>query len=172
MGAASPGPSRLNPASPRSPQLHNLQRKLSEVEGDFRLREKDLLGSLEEARGNEKKLLDNARNLEIKLDNAQAEASELSLRLSAAEGRVHGLEAELVRVEGLKRDVEFKLGSLHSALRRTMGVSRGGRAPSPAIRGRSSSPKRLFSPPRGNCPGSALPGCKRHWQVEPRLLAA
>nr|XP_025036497.1 rootletin [Pelodiscus sinensis] len=88
----------------------------------------------------------------------RAEAAELSLRLSAAEGRTHGLEAELARVEGLKRDVEFKLGSLHSALRRTMGISRGGRAPSPAIRGRSSSPKRFFSPPKGDNTHSAPEG--------------
>uniref|UniRef100_K7FYX7 Ciliary rootlet coiled-coil, rootletin n=1 Tax=Pelodiscus sinensis TaxID=13735 RepID=K7FYX7_PELSI len=89
----------------------------------------------------------------IRGGGGRAEAAELSLRLSAAEGRTHGLEAELARVEGLKRDVEFKLGSLHSALRRTMGISRGGRAPSPAIRGRSSSPKRFFSPPKGKGPG-------------------
>lgn len=143
---------------PRSPfrlsspcrQFHNLQRKLSDLEGNFRLREKELLGSLEDARGNEKKLADNAHNLGIKLEAARAEVAELNLRLSAAEGRVQGLEVELARVEGLKRDVEFKLSSLHSALRRTMGISRGGRAPSPAIvRGRGTSPKRLFSPTKG-----------------------
>ena len=46
---------------------------------------------------------------------------------------------------GNKRDVEFKLGSLHSALRRTLGISRLGRTMSPmrgAYRSPSPSPQR------------------------------
>lgn len=132
-----------------SSQLGALQRKLSEVESDFILREKDLQGSLEETRGNEKKLLDNSRNLEIKVLASQEEAAQLNLKLSASEGRVHALEAELARLEGLKRETEFKLSSLHSALRRTLGIGRAGRTPSPAVRGRSGSPRRTFSPLKG-----------------------
>uniref|UniRef100_K7FZ16 Ciliary rootlet coiled-coil, rootletin n=1 Tax=Pelodiscus sinensis TaxID=13735 RepID=K7FZ16_PELSI len=92
-----------------------------------------VLGSAHMARlcGAEVALLKAVAVRGIRGGGGRAEAAELSLRLSAAEGRTHGLEAELARVEGLKRDVEFKLGSLHSALRRTMGISRGGRAPSP-----------------------------------------
>lgn len=132
------------------PQLGALQRKLSETESDFGLREKELLGSLEEARGNEKKLQDNTRNLEIKALASAEDVAQLGLKLSASEGRVHGLEAELARLEGVKREMEFKLSSLHSALRRTLGIGRTGRTPSPAIRGRSSSPKRVFSPLKGS----------------------
>lgn len=123
-------------------ELHNLHRKILDLEHESRLREKGLLGSLEEARVKEKKLLDDARNLEIKLEKALAEGAELGLRLSAAEGRAQGLEAELARVQGLKREAEHKLGSLHSALRRTLGVGRRGRADGGAQ-------KRLFSPAKG-----------------------
>lgn len=119
------------------------------MESDFGLREKELQGSLEEARGNEKKLLDNTRNLEIKVAASQEEVAQLSLKLSASEGRVNGLEVELARLEGQKRETEYKLSSLHSALRRTLGIGRAGRTPSPAVRGRSSSPRRVFSPLKG-----------------------
>lgn len=144
MRVHGPGHKHLIP-----PQFSALQRKLSEVESDFSLREKELQGSLEEARGNEKKLLDNTRNMEIKLLSSLEEAAQLGLKLSASEGRVHGLEAELSRLEGLKRELEFKLSSVHSALRRTLGIGRAGRTPSPAVRGRSGSPKRTFSPLKG-----------------------
>lgn len=106
------------------PQLQHLQQRLSEAEGEFHQREKDLSRSLEEARGHEKKLLADARNLQLKMEAARSEAAELSLRLSAAEGRAQGLEAELARGEEQRRAAETRLGSLQSALRRTMGIGR------------------------------------------------
>lgn len=133
-------PSHLR-ASPL-PQLQGAQRKLQEQEGEFRARERGLVGSLEEARSAEKQQLDHARSLELKLEAARAEAAELGLRLSAAEGRGQGLEAELARVEAQRRAAEAQLGGLRSALRRGLGL---GRAPSPAGRLALGSPAR--SPP-------------------------
>lgn len=46
----------------------------------------------------------------------------MKLKLSGAEGRIAGMEAQLTRTENLKHEVEFKLTSLHSALRRTLGI--------------------------------------------------
>lgn len=120
----------LTPTSRRCPpQLQGAQRKLQEQEGEFRARERGLLGSLEEVRGAEKQQLDHSRSLELKLEAARAEAAELGLRLSAAEGRAQGLEAELARVEAQRRAAEAQLGGLRSALRRGLGL---GRSPSPA----------------------------------------
>ena len=48
--------------------------------------------------------------------------ADLKLKLSGAEGRINGLESHLARLENSKHDVEFKLTSLHSALRRTLGI--------------------------------------------------
>lgn len=118
------------PPSPR-PQLQGTQRKLQEQEGEFRIRERGLLSSLEEARTAEKQQLEHARSLELKLEAARAEAAELGLRLSAAEGRAQGLEAELARMEAQRRAAEAQLGALRSALRRGLGLGRG---PSPAAR--------------------------------------
>ena len=46
----------------------------------------------------------------------------MKLKLSGADGRISGLEAQLTRTENQKHEVEFKLSSLHSALRRTLGI--------------------------------------------------
>ena len=46
----------------------------------------------------------------------------MKLKLSGAEGRISGLESQLTRIENMKHEVEFKLTSLHSALRRTLGI--------------------------------------------------
>lgn len=133
------------PASPL-PQLQGAQRKLQEQEGEFRARERGLVGNLEEARSAEKQQLDHTRNLELKLEAARAEAAELGLRLSAAEGRGQGLEAELARVEAQRRAAEAQLGGLRSALRRGLGLGRApSPVPSPATRQALGSPAR--SPP-------------------------
>lgn len=124
------GEALLTPTSrPCLLQVQGAQRKLQEQEGEFRARERGLLGSLEEARSAEKQQLDHARSLELKLEAARVESAELGLRLSAAEGRAQGLEAELARVEAQRRAAEAQLGGLRSALRRGLGL---GRSPSPA----------------------------------------
>lgn len=46
------------------------------------------------------------------------------MKLSAAEGRAQGLEAELARGEERRRDAEMRLSGLSSALRCTVGVGR------------------------------------------------
>lgn len=140
-------------------QLQGCQRKLQEQEAAFRARERGLQGSLEEARGAQKKQLDHARSLELKLEAARAEAAELGLRLSAAEGRAQGLEAELARVEAQRRAAEAQLGGLRSALRRGLGL---GRVPSPAPRPAPGSPA-SDSPVGGECVGRG-----RAW-LRPRL---
>ncbi len=57
---------------------------------------------------------------------------------------MNALEAQLARVEGAKRDIEFKLSSIHSSLRRTMGFRAEGA--SPGGRHRSVSPQRRSRP--------------------------
>lgn len=87
----------------------------------------------------------------MSLESTNAELAELKLKLSAAEGRINALESHLARTEGLKKDIEFKLSSVHSSLRRTIGFNqRGPRIGSP-IRGRSTSPRRSrpSSPTKG-----------------------
>ena len=132
-------------------ELANVQRKMAELVDESRMKEKDYQMALEDSRRAERKLEDSRRNLEINLENSNAEGAELKLRLSGAEGRVNALEAQLARLEGTKQDIEFKLSSIVSSLRRTIGFRQEmPRARSP-IRSRTPSPRRSrpTSPAKG-----------------------
>lgn len=57
--------------------LANLQRKMAELIDEARMKEKDYQLALEDSRRSERKLDDNRRNLEIALENSNAESAEL-----------------------------------------------------------------------------------------------
>jgi hypothetical protein len=76
---------------------------------------------LEESKRIERKAQDERRNVELTLENVNNALSETRIQLSGAEGRISALEAQLARIEGAKKDAEFKLGSIVSSLRRTIG---------------------------------------------------
>lgn len=103
-------------------EIQNLTRKFAEMEEDNRVKEKDFSAALDEAHRAEQKANDKVKNLENLLENASQDNSDLKLKLSGSEGRITGLEAQLARMEGSKNDLEFKLASLHSTLRRTLGI--------------------------------------------------
>lgn len=128
-------------------EIGQLQRRMAEMESDNIMREKDLQLSLEDARVSQRKLDDQRRSLDMMLENANAECDDLKLRLSGAEGRISALETELARTEGAKKDAEFKLSSIASSLRRTIGLPRS----RSAMRSRSPSPRRSrpTSPTKG-----------------------
>lgn len=75
---------------------------------------------------------------------------ELKLALNASEGRVEALENQLARTEGVKRDLEYKLASIHSSLRRSIGFKQEDFVDGRNVRARSASPKRRpQSPTKG-----------------------
>lgn len=137
------------PLSPR--QLSLAQKRLLDAESGWRGSERELNAQLQDARGGEKKLQDEAKNLALRAQTAQDSAAQSGLLLSEAQGRLAATEAELCRAEASKRDLEFRLSSIQSALTRTLGIgaaSRGGRGRSPG--------------------GSASPGTpSRHHSVSP-----
>lgn len=124
---------------------------MAEAQDEARLKEKDYHMALEDSRRSERRTEDQKRNLEIQLENINAEADELKLKLSGSEGRVNALEAQLARLEGIKRDIEFKLNSIVSSLRRTIGFRQEMPRSRSPIRSRSPSPKRSrpTSPSKG-----------------------
>lgn len=139
------------------------QKRLLELESGWRSCERELTAQLQEARGCEKKLQDEAKNLSLRTQASQDSAAQFSLQLSEAQGRLAATEAELVRSEAAKRDLEFRLSSLQSALTRTLGIGTGGRggrgrspggsttSPGSMSRHHSISPLRSsLSPPKGN----------------------
>lgn len=115
-----------------------------------------MASQLQEARGCEKKLQDEARNLSLRAQSACDASAQTQLELSEAQGRLAATEAELSRAEAARRDLEFRLCSLQSALTRTLGIGASGRSSS---RGRS---------PAGSSPSSLTSGMmSRHRSVSP-----
>ncbi|CAF4826729.1 unnamed protein product [Rotaria sp. Silwood1] len=133
-------------------ELANIQRHYVELEDEQRMKERDYKLAVEDSRRLERKAIEERRNIELTLENANQMVSELRIALSGAEGRASALDTQLARVEGAKRDAEYKLGSIVSSLRRTIGYgsrSRSGarlrsRSPSPNIRRRPISPTKGF----------------------------
>lgn len=82
-------------------ELQNLQRRYSELEEELRLKEKDFQMAFDEARATERKIVEKLRATEVSLENCNAELGDMKLKLSAAEGRINGLEAHLAQVEGM-----------------------------------------------------------------------
>lgn len=151
------------------------QKRLVELESGWRSCERELTAQLQEARGCEKKLQDEAKNLALRAQAAHDSAAQSSLQLSEAQGRLAATEAELVRAEAGRRDLEFRLSSVQSALTRTLGIGasgRGGRGRSPG--GSSTSPGTMsrhhsisplrssLSPPKGADDTCTLPLQLRH----------
>lgn len=77
-----------------------LQRKLAELEDDSRLKERDYLEQLAESAAISKKQKEELRGMAAKLEAVDEDLAENKLKLSAAEGRIAGLENEIVKVEG------------------------------------------------------------------------
>ncbi|CAM4772379.1 unnamed protein product [Rotaria magnacalcarata] len=133
-------------------ELANIQRHYVELEDEQRSKERDFKLAVEDARRLERKAIDERRNVELALDGANQMISELRIALSGAEGRAAALDTQLARVEGAKRDAEYKLGSIVSSLRRSIGYgprsSSGSRlrsrSPSPNVRRRPISPTKGF----------------------------
>uniref|UniRef100_A0A3P9BZZ5 Ciliary rootlet coiled-coil, rootletin n=1 Tax=Maylandia zebra TaxID=106582 RepID=A0A3P9BZZ5_9CICH len=130
-----------------------VRKRLLESESGWRSCERELTAQLQEARSCEKKLQDEAKNLSLRAQTAQDSAAHCSLQLSEAQGRLAATESELTRAEATRRDLEFRLSSLQSALTRTLGIGASGRGPrgrSPG--GSSTSPGSAVSPERGDTP--------------------
>lgn len=144
-------------------QLSMTQKRLVESESSWRSGERDLAAQLQEARGCEKKLQDEAKNLVLRAQAAQDSAAQSSLLLSETQGRLAATEAELTRAEAGRKDLEFRLSSIQSALTRTLGIGASGRrgrgrspggsstSPGTGSRHQSISPLRAsLSPPKGH----------------------
>lgn len=151
-------------------ELHKEKKKLAELESNLDMtrqelgrmrshgageeerwhaREQELLLRLEDSRNKEKKLEDQKHNLEICLTDATQQIQELKARLGGSEGRVRALDTQLVQLDSSKRDVEQKLASVVSTLRRIAGIQLDGSVNLPY---RLLSPSRRWSPARSQEP--------------------
>lgn len=69
----------------------------------------------------------------------------MQARLGGAEGRIRGLDSQLMQLEAAKKDVEQKLSSVGSILRRIAGIQMDGSVSLPF---KLTSPSRRWSPVR------------------------
>ncbi|XP_060523589.1 rootletin isoform X2 [Cylas formicarius] len=127
-------------------ELNRTRSHSAHLEEQWHAKEQDLLIHLEDHRVKEKRLEDQKHNLEVCLVDATQQIQEIKAKLGGAEGRVRALETQLAQLEASKRDVEQKLLSVVSTLRRIAGIQLDGSV-SPA--GRILSPSRRWSPARG-----------------------
>lgn len=80
------------------------------------------LAAAAELRRREKGLEKHCRSLELAIDSANVDISDLRIKVSASEGRVRGLEGRVVQLEEAKKLAEFKLYSVVSSVKRTIGL--------------------------------------------------
>lgn len=99
-----------------------LKRRLSELDEELRVKEKEFQMNIDAVRRAEQKAVDKIHNLENMLEHTSQDLGDQKLKFSGAEGRIAGLEAQLTRTEDAKNEAEMKLATLHSTLRRTLGI--------------------------------------------------
>ncbi|CAG9769436.1 unnamed protein product [Ceutorhynchus assimilis] len=128
-------------------ELNRTRCHTGQLEEQWHAREQDLLIHLEDSRAKEKRLEDQKHNLEVCLVDATQQIQELKAKLGGAEGRVRALESHLAQLESSKRDIEQKLFSVVSTLRRIAGIQLDGSVSMPY---RLLSPSRRWSPARGH----------------------
>ncbi|XP_042637213.1 ciliary rootlet coiled-coil protein 2 [Orycteropus afer afer] len=122
-------------------EVLGLQRKLAEVEAGREAQEKQLREQVQESRAAEQALRAEVHSVAQRLRQADSTAEGLRARLHSTGTRMHGLEQELARAEGARRDTEAQLDRLCSTLRRSLGLR--GRSP-------TASPERPGSPTKGS----------------------
>jgi len=107
-------------------ELSTKRRHLAEMEHDQRVKEKNFIVTLDEAEQTEYRLSNERRRLVQSLDEAGTELIEMKLKLREAEGCVSALQNKLSRVDGRRLELETKLASIVSSLRRFTGLGDGG----------------------------------------------
>lgn len=105
--------------------------RIKEAEDTFASREKDYQAQLEEFKQFEQKAKNKIGEMENLLEQTTFDRENYKAQLSGNDGRISALESQIARVEAAKNDSEFKLSSLYSILRRSLGLRSQSRPPTP-----------------------------------------
>lgn len=105
--------------------------RIKEAEDTFASREKDYQAQLEEFKQFEQKAKNKIREMENLLEQTTFDRENYKAQLSGNDGRISALESQIARIEAAKNDSEFKLSSLYSILRRSLGLRSQSRPPTP-----------------------------------------
>ena len=71
------------------------------------------------------------REMENLLEQTTFDRENYKAQLSGNDGRISALESQISRIEASKNDCEFKLSSLYSILRRSLGLRSHSQPPTP-----------------------------------------
>lgn len=118
-------------------EIMRLRHRVDEDELRWKTREQELLDRLEDGVGHERKLEDQKHNLEVCLSDQTVQIQELKCKLNTAEGRIRSTDNQLGDLERTKRDVENRLNTIWSTLKRVTGMQADG-----SVRIRKWSPSR------------------------------
>lgn len=118
-------------------EVMRLRHRVDEDDLRWKTREQELLDRLEDGLGHERKLEDQKHNLEVCLSDQTVQIQELKCKLSASDGRLRLADAQLGDLERTKRDVENRLNTIWSTLKRVTGMQADG-----SVRIRKWSPSR------------------------------
>ena len=105
--------------------------RIKEAEDTFASREKDYQAQLEEFKHFEQKAKNKIGEMENLLEQTTFDRENYKAQLSGNDGRISALESQIARIEAAKNDSEFKLSSLYSILRRSLGLRSQSRPPTP-----------------------------------------
>jgi len=103
-------------------ELENIERKLAAVEEECKKKTIEYQTAMEVQERLEQQATEQRRSMESALETANVELAEQRVELEASHGRVEALETQLSKIEAAGRDVERKLSTIISALRRTVGI--------------------------------------------------
>jgi len=104
-------------------ELETVQRKMSSLDDEYQKKCREQQAALEDRAISERQAAEQRRHLENTLETAGAQLAEVRVELGAAGGRVEALELELGGTESARHDAEWKLATVVSALRRTVGIT-------------------------------------------------
>ncbi|CAL8079433.1 unnamed protein product [Calicophoron daubneyi] len=148
-------------------EFNSAERRIADLQESLASREREFKQAMDHATCEHRRLTDARNQLQNALEAANTEATDLRIALTAAENKITDGESELAQNEAARRDLEFRLASIHSSLRRLIGFRQGCQQAARRRRSNSRSPirevrspanSRQASPCKDSCAEASMEG--------------